>query len=357
MADSGTVIAERLNPLTGRAHGPRPAQAPAAAAAQRRGRRRRRSTIRSPAPGSCACTGATTTRCASTTASRPCARRAGRTTVEDVSLFYGNLLPVHEGRPMTVHFHEPGPMLPGRRRPASCTASSSGRTGCARPLPDDGPLACLPSPLAWRRRRPRETAARSTLQRAGRRRQAGRRRPGTRSSRLVHSDDSPNRATTSWSRPTSGAQRAALRQRHQRPLLPRRRDRARAATRSAAGRPATSAPTSSHVRPLTGALAGACVACLESVRRHRRPRPRAGAEKIRRNAPEAYRARQLRAVTLADYVRRAEEVPGVVTRGRALRLDRQLAHRAGHDRSGRHHAMLDDAAAPRASPPTSRRCA
>ena len=32
---------------------------------------------------------------------------------------------------------------------------------------------------------------------------------------------------------------------------------------------------------------------------------------IRRAAPEAYRARQLRAVTLADYRRRAEEVPGV----------------------------------------------
>lgn len=33
--------------------------------------------------------------------------------------------------------------------------------------------------------------------------------------------------------------------------------------------------------------------------------------KVLRNAPEAYRARQLRAVTAADYVRRAEEVPGV----------------------------------------------
>ena len=30
-----------------------------------------------------------------------------------------------------------------------------------------------------------------------------------------------------------------------------------------------------------------------------------------RNAPEAFRARQLRAVTLADYVKRAEEVGGV----------------------------------------------
>jgi predicted phage baseplate assembly protein len=35
------------------------------------------------------------------------------------------------------------------------------------------------------------------------------------------------------------------------------------------------------------------------------------AEKVRRNVPEAYRARQLRAVTLADYERRAEEVAGV----------------------------------------------
>jgi hypothetical protein len=35
------------------------------------------------------------------------------------------------------------------------------------------------------------------------------------------------------------------------------------------------------------------------------------AEEVRRNAPEAFRQHQLRAVTLADYVARAEEVPGV----------------------------------------------
>jgi predicted phage baseplate assembly protein len=35
------------------------------------------------------------------------------------------------------------------------------------------------------------------------------------------------------------------------------------------------------------------------------------AEEVKRNAPEAYRAKQLRAVTLADYVARAEEVDGV----------------------------------------------
>jgi hypothetical protein len=40
----------------------------------------------------------------------------------------------------------------------------------------------------------------------------------------------------------------------------------------------------------------------------RAPEPRA---QILRNVPEAYRSRQLRAITLADYRRRAEEVPGV----------------------------------------------
>ena len=40
----------------------------------------------------------------------------------------------------------------------------------------------------------------------------------------------------------------------------------------------------------------------------REPEP---AATIIRNAPEAYRARQLRAVTTADYVKRAEEIPGV----------------------------------------------
>lgn len=41
--------------------------------------------------------------------------------------------------------------------------------------------------------------------------------------------------------------------------------------------------------------------------------------KILRNAPEAYRARQLRAVTTADYVRRAEEVAGVSRAAAAYR--------------------------------------
>ena len=65
-----------------------------------------------------------------------------------------------------------------------------------------------------------------------------------------------------------------------------------------------------YARPLTGALTGAIVSVWNpfDVTDGRDPEP---PEKIRRKAPEAYRARQLRAVTLADYVRRAEEVPGV----------------------------------------------
>jgi predicted phage baseplate assembly protein len=65
-----------------------------------------------------------------------------------------------------------------------------------------------------------------------------------------------------------------------------------------------------HAGPLAGALMGAVVAVTQpfDVIDGREPEP---AERIRRNAPEAFRARQLRAVTLADYVKRAEEVGGV----------------------------------------------
>ncbi len=55
-------------------------------------------------------------------------------------------------------------------------------------------------------------------------------------------------------------------------------------------------------------LAGATVWNPFDVVDGRDPKP---AVQVIRQAPEAYRARQLRAVTLADYVRRAEELPGV----------------------------------------------
>ena len=53
-------------------------------------------------------------------------RRPARRPVEDVSVFYGNLVPVHEGRPMEVHFHEPGSALPTDTAETSSIATSSG---------------------------------------------------------------------------------------------------------------------------------------------------------------------------------------------------------------------------------------
>ena len=63
-------------------------------------------------------------------------------------------------------------------------------------------------------------------------------------------------------------------------------------------------------KPLTGALGGALLEVWNpfDVTDGRDPE---AAEQVRRFAPEAFRARQLRAVTLADYVKRAEEVQGV----------------------------------------------
>jgi predicted phage baseplate assembly protein len=64
-----------------------------------------------------------------------------------------------------------------------------------------------------------------------------------------------------------------------------------------------------HVQPLASApLAITAVWNPFDVTDGREPEP---VEKVLRNAPEAYRTRQLRAVTLADYQRRAQEVPGV----------------------------------------------
>jgi predicted phage baseplate assembly protein len=65
-----------------------------------------------------------------------------------------------------------------------------------------------------------------------------------------------------------------------------------------------------NLQPLTGTLGGAVTRVWNpfDVTDGRDPEP---AEQVRRFAPEAFSARQLRAVTLADYVKRAEEVDGV----------------------------------------------
>jgi hypothetical protein len=228
--------------------------------------------------------------------------------VTDVSIFYGNLLPVHEGRPMTTHFYEPGSILPTDtdrekhrffarrgRRPEDWVLAS---------LPDDGALAYLPNA------QPGEIFSHSTLVVAVD-------APGApheiwrEVETLVHSDDSAeggacfmveideNRRTTlRFGNGVNGR------------LLPEGTIvHADYQVGQGSGGNIGANQLLSFL-PLTGALGGAVTAIANpfDVTDGRDPEP---VERLRRFAPEAFRARQSRAVTLADYVARAEEVAGV----------------------------------------------
>ena len=255
-------------------------------------------------------------------------------------------------------FHEPGTVLAGRHggSEASVLRASRSRTatGCdwvLAALPE-GPLAYLPTPPGG------EVPARSTLRvevdAAGRRRRSVGRGGEPRAQRRAP----PSRATTSWSRPTSAGAACCA---------------SATGPTAACCRTARSCTRSYQIGGGQAGNVGAdqLVARSAADRRARRRRRR-GVEpvrrrptaaipsrprRVRRNAPEAFRARQLRAVTLADYVRRAEEVPGVsraVARyawtgsWRTVRVDRSI-------RSGT--TVLDGRAARATSPRTSKRCA
>ncbi len=236
------------------------------------------------------------------------------TAVEDVSIFYGNLVPVHEGRPLEVHFYEPGSVLPTEtdsvkhRYYERANRFADGRDWVRAELPDEGPLAYLPP--ATGAAPTGEDPARSTMwlevELVG-----GARETWDEVESLVHSDDSAENGDH-YMVETDERQRSVLRfgnGTHGRLLPP-------GATVHAeyqlGGGPAGNigADQLVNVQALTGALNGAVVAATNpfDVTDGREPEP---AERIRRNAPEAFRARQLRAVTIADYVKRAEEVSGV----------------------------------------------
>jgi len=231
------------------------------------------------------------------------------TPTEDVSMFHGNLLPVHEGRPMAVFFREPGSVLPAdapevkQRYFDRLDRYGSGFDWILAPLPE-GPLAYLPTPLGG------EVPAQSTLH-VEVTIPSGGTDAWDEVESLVHSDDSTEqgdhymvetderrRSTLRFGNGTNGQ------------LLPR--GAVVHAQYQIGGGAAGNIGADQLVfsRPLTGVLSGAVVRVWNpfDVTNGRDPE---AAEKVRRNAPEAYRARQLRAVTLADYVRRAEEVDGV----------------------------------------------
>lgn len=250
------------------------------------------------------------------------------TTVEDVSTFYGNLVIVHEGRPLEVHFHEPGSVLPTEtdtvkhRHFARMDRFGNGRDWGLAELPDEGPLAYLPpssvaAPTG-------EEPARSTLwfpPPASTQPSpnpcvqveppSAARETWDEVESLVHSDDSAEdgdhymvetdengHSVLRFGNGTNGR------------LLPTGAT-VHAEYQIGGGvRGNVGADQLTHVQALSEALSGAIVAAWNpfDLTDGRDPEP---AEKVRRNAPEAYRARQLRAVTLADYVQRAEEVAGV----------------------------------------------
>ena len=229
--------------------------------------------------------------------------------VENVSLFFGNLVLAHEGRPMAVHFHEPGSILVSdepevkQRYYTRLDRNGDGRDWVLCELPE-GPLAYLPTTPNG------EVPVQSTLH-VEVEQQGGGVDVWDEVESLVHSDDSAEdgdhfmvetdehrRSTLRFGNGTNGQ------------LLPHRAI-VHTDYQIGGGHAGNiGADQLVHARPLTGALTGAILSVWNpfDVTDGRNPEL---PEKIRRNAPEAFRSRQLRAVTLADYVRRAEEVPGV----------------------------------------------
>jgi hypothetical protein len=229
------------------------------------------------------------------------------TPVEDVSLFFGNLLAVHEGRPLTVHFHASDAVLPGDQGNELHRHYERGAWVLA-PLPDGQPLAYLPP--ADGQAPNGEQAARSTLQLQVEA-PAGPLEDWDEVESLVHSNDSTEQGDH-FMVETDEQRMSVLRFGNgvNGRLLPAGsvvHARYQVGGGSAGN---VGADRLTFLQPLGGALAGRVARAWNpfDVVDGRDPEP---AEKIRRNAPESFRARQLRAVTLADYVRRAEEVPGV----------------------------------------------
>jgi len=215
---------------------------------------------------------------------------------------------------MEVHFHEIGSVLPTetdtvkQRYFERMDRHGDGRDWILAALPDDGPLAYLPPGSGSAPNG--EEAARSTLWLQVEPPGAARETWDEVES-LVHSDDSVENGDH-YAVETDERQRSRLRfgNGSNGRLLP---DGAvvHAEYQIGGGHAGNiGADQLVNIQPLSGALNGAVIAATNpfDVTDGRDPEP---AEHIRRHAPEAFRARQLRAVTLADYVRRAEEVEGV----------------------------------------------
>jgi hypothetical protein len=231
-------------------------------------------------------------------------------TVTGVSAFFGNLVRLHHGLPVRVEFREPGTELPpDEGTEAYRHFRREVRYGEIRAVICDlphllQPLAYLPTPPGG------TVAPKSTLHvtvtPAG-----GAANRWDEVISLVRSDDSAENGDH-FMVETDERQESRLRfgDGEMGRLIPR--DTVIEARYQVGGGSAgnVGADAIRGFLPLSGALAGAIEAITNpfDVTDGRDPEPTA---EILRNVPEAYRARQLRAVTLADYIARAEAVPGV----------------------------------------------
>jgi len=228
--------------------------------------------------------------------------------VAGVSAFFGNLLRAYEGRPVAAHFHEPGSPLPVDS-PGLTHRHFRRRTLYGEPrgvlceLPD-APLAYRPTPVGG------EVPPVSTLavevEVPGGGADAWDERPT-----LVMSDDSSEEGDH-FVVETDERGRSSLRFGNgvNGRLLPAGAL-VRCRYQQGGGRRGNiGAGSLDRFQPLPIPLEGAIEAVWNplDVTDGRDPEP---ASNVVRFAPEAWRAGQLRAVTLADYVARAREVPGV----------------------------------------------
>ncbi|WP_209425144.1 baseplate J/gp47 family protein [Pararhodobacter sp. SW119] len=228
--------------------------------------------------------------------------------ITDVSIFRGNLVEVNHGLPVMAEFHEPGTVLPPE------TAGIYHRHfrrvslyGQAR-----GVLCDLPAgPLAWRATPkggivpPRSTLRVEVIEPAGPS-NLWDERPS-----LVFSDDSSEEGDH-FVVETDERQRSSIRFGNgiNGRLLPRGAT-VHAAWQIGGGRAGNVGTDAIRgFAPLAAPHAEAVVALSNPFDVTGGADPEPAAEALRA-APEAYRTRQLRAVTPADYAARAEEVPGI----------------------------------------------
>jgi hypothetical protein len=220
--------------------------------------------------------------------------------VPQVSRFHGNVMAVSQGRPHQVAFKPPGAYLAGpSERHYEIVKPPFGKPWAVCALPDV-------APLLYRKTGPRgETPTRSTLAVAVFLPPATVDDSWREVSSLVHSDDESKHfvvetdelrhSVIRFGNGINGAQ------------LPERAE-VRCWFQSGSGLAGNVGADTINGFDATGAPAlSGCWNPFDVTD----GADAELAEQIVRNVPEAFRARQLRAVTLADYVARAEELPGV----------------------------------------------